>query len=331
MARQWPQIEPHFVSGEGHEFGEQSDAMLLLGSWPSANEMNMHWVHAIHRSAADAGCDVVLHGELGDSSISYHGLTRFPQLLARFDWLRLFRELGAYRDRRSWWRRLVSHAVMPLIPTTLRRRVDRLRGYYRSPFDAWSPLKPDAPSTHAALARAARAGHDWDHYSGRDARAARMDMIAAPCSEGPQLNLALRLLYGIERRDPFAYRPLWEFCARLPDDVFLRKGVDRRLARLLLRGRAPAQISEQTRIAIQSADMLGRMHRDKAKLLNDLDRLERIGAAKLFDVARMRNILTHCNGPKEDGEKDWLRVAALVPRGLSFLRFAQYVEGRNDG
>ncbi|MGQ7829931.1 asparagine synthase-related protein [Altererythrobacter sp. Z27] len=332
LAECYPALEPHFLTGEEAATGDTLDRMLLLGSWPVLNEMNAHWLHAIHRTAARSGCDVLLNGEFGDSGISYDGLAAFPQWLARGRWGQLLRELRAFDDGRPLWRRACAHAVMPCLPSALRRLIDRLRGQLASPFEKWSPLRAGHPQTLAALARAQAAGHDIHHFSFCSSGAARDAMIAAPLSEGPELSLALRLLYGIERRDPTAYRPLWELCARLPDELFLQGGVARTLARELLRGKVPEDVRRQKRVGIQSADMLGRIHRDRDRLLREFRLPAPAGsAAELLDFDRMARIAEASKGPQGDGERDWLRVAAMVPRGLALAHFVRHVEGRNDG
>lgn len=333
LAARYPALRPHFVTAAEAVTGAELDRMLLVGSWPSANEMNMHWVHAIHRQATRDGCDVMLHGELGDSGISYHGHTALPRWLARGRWHRLQRELAVFDDTRGPWRRALSQAAMPWLPVPLRKRIDRARGLLASPFDSWCPLAADHRETAAALARAQSSGHDPWFYSQRDPLRERAAMIAAPLSEGPELSLALRLLYGIERRDPTGYRPLWELCARMPDDIFLRDGTNRWLARELLRGSVDDDVRRQRRTGIQSADMLGRIERDREFLLASLRRFAAAGseAADMLDIPRMTGILERCNGPHADGERDWLKVATMVPRGFALARFVQHVEGRNHG
>ena len=157
--------------------------------------------------------------------------------------------------------------------------------------------------------------------------------IAGPISEGPELDLALRLLHGVERRAPLAYRPLWELCARLPDGMFLREGVDRHLVRDLIHGMVPEATRHQMQVGIQSADMLGRMHRDREFLLSQLDgALSKSDADGLIDFARVRTVLERSHGPtSSEGEKDWLKAATMVPRGLALAHFVRHVEQRNDG
>lgn len=332
LARHSPGLTPCFITGQELRYGEDLDALFTLGGWPPVNEMNMHWVHALHRQAARDGCDVMLHGELGDSSISYEGLTAYPSWLVQGRWQHLWRELAALADGSPFWRRFAALALLPVLPRGLRRLANRASARAGDAFARWCPLDPEQSLVREALHRAASEGHDVDFLPLRNARAARAAMIAQPVSQGPEIDLGLRLLHGIERRDPFAFRPLWEFCATLPDEIFVRCGERRWLARQLLRQRAPPGIAVEQRVAIQSADMLGRMQRDRARIVAEIEELRRNSrAGEVIALDRLAAIARNCNGPDGDGERDWLRVCAQLPRGLALARFVHHLEQLRHG
>ena len=332
LASQYRNLIPSFIEAMHAPIGGNAKDLLTLGCWPTANEMNMHWVHAIHEQAGKDGCDVMLHAELGDSSISYDAQTAFPNWLARGEWRRLAIELAAISDDRSFLRRAIALSLVPRLPNGIRQKLDELRELNRDDFERWSPLRANDPETLKALARANQEGHDIAFRTGSDSLAARAAMIAAPLSEGPELDLALRLLYGVSRRDPTAYLPLWEFCASLPDDVYLRGGVNRRLARLLLKDHVPEAIWSQERVGIQSADFRERLTKDAKNLLEELKLLEGSSEAlSLIDFDRIKTILCGYAHNKEDREKDWLKVTSVVPRGIALARFVRHVEQRDGG
>lgn len=332
LARHWPNLEPSFISGEELQFGAYSKELMQLGAWPTANEMNMHWVHAIHRQAAADGSDIMLHAELGDSSISYDALTAFPEWLVRGRWLKLAKELRLYRDDRPILKRSIALALLPWMPRRMRRTVDAWRGSAYVAFKRWSPLRAETRQTLLALSRAIADGHDIGFHDGTDSLDARQAMIAAPLSEGPELDLALRLLHGVSRRDPTAYRPLWEFCASLPDEIFIRDGKSRRLARDLLTGRAPDQIANQNRVGIQSADFRGRLKRDAPLLIKQVSEMRQDDSlSDVIDLDQIQSILESCGGPEELCEKDWLKLTSLVPRGIALARFIRHVDQQDDG
>ena len=332
LAQHWRTLDSSFVSGEELQIGAYSHELMQLGAWPTANEMNMHWVHAIHRQAASDGGDIMLHAELGDSSISYDALTAFPQWLVRGLWRKLSKELKLYRDDRPILKRGIALALLPWLPKGMRRTVEAWRGGANVGFERWSALRADTQQAKLALSRAVSDGHDFSFYGGTDSLEAREAMIAAPLSEGPELDLALQLLHGLSRRDPTAYLPLWEYCASLPDDVFIRDGKSRRLARELMTGRAPDQIVNQTRVGIQSADFRGRLERDAQALISEVSEMRQDARLNgIIDLDRIHHILERCLGPEELREKDWLKLASLVPRGIALARFIRHVERQDYG
>ncbi|RGP41513.1 Asparagine synthase (glutamine-hydrolyzing) [Altererythrobacter insulae] len=332
LAAQYGNLIPCFVQAMHAPIGGNAKDLLTLGCWPTANEMNMHWVHAIHDQAGKDGCDVMLHAELGDSSISYDAQTAYPNWLARGAWRRLATELAAVSDQRSFLRRAIALSLVPHLPDSIRQKLDDWRGLNKNDLERWSPLRTDEPETRKALARSKQEGHDIAFRNGADSLAARAAMIAAPLSEGPELDLALRLLYGVTRRDPTAYRPLWEFCASLPDDIYLSRGENRRLARLLLKDRVPEAIWAQERVGIQSADFRGRLRRDAEWLLEELQSSKgSCDTVSLIDFERIEAILVGYAQDAEDREKDWLKVTSVVPRGIALARFVRHVERRDGG
>jgi len=332
LAARYPRIEPHFVTGGTTVVDDRDDALATLAGWPVFNAMNMHWVHAIQREAAQAGCDALLIGDAGDAGLSYDGLTAYPNWLRHGRLTHLLRELRARDDGRSLWRKAVSLAVLPFAPVALRRAIDKLRGRYTAPFDSWCPLDPDSDPARRAMRVASQHGHDVDLYPFANAAAARASMVAGMVSDGAEIALGLRLLHGIETRDLTAFRPLFELCAGMPDGLFLRDGRTRWLARKLLDGRVPDEVAWGGETAIQSADFLGRAVLARDSLTQMIDRMDRARpAAQLIDLQRLRGYIAANEGPQSGGGRHWLRMTCAVPRGLALARFAQLVEGHNDG
>ncbi|WP_428027496.1 asparagine synthase-related protein [Altererythrobacter sp.] len=332
LAEQYPALEPHFVNAGEAAFGQDLDALMLLGSWPSFNEMNMHWVHAIHRRAANDGCDALFTGDFGDAAFSYDGMAAYPTWLRQRRWAHLLKELRASRDPRGFARRAVSLAVWPHVPFTWRRRIDEWRGVHISPFATWCPLDPRNEAVARAVERADDAGHDTGIYQSADAVASQASMIRSALSEGPELMLALRLLHGMPTREPLAFRPLFELCASMPVELFMRDGTSRWLARQVAATRIPRDVAECERVGVQSADFIGRLRRDGGGMLEMIERIApRSIASHLFDLQRVRSDIEDALDPSGTRPYRWLRYLCNVPRGLALARFVQFAEGRNDG
>lgn len=332
LGAMYPALDAAFVEARQERFAQDLDRLFTIGSWPSFNEMNMHWVHAIHRSARADGCDALFTGDYGDPGLSYDGLTGFSTWLRKGQFGRLWRELRAFDDPRSLPRRAASHAILPLLPVSVRERLDRRRGFAVSPFESWSPLDPRGANGRRSISRlCASRGSGW-RYRPASATASRADMLAPGQSEGPEIDLAMRLLHGVPTREPLAFRPLFEYVASLPDEMFLRQGTSRWLAREVVRGRVPDAVSDETRVAVQSSDFFDRLRRWSADMIGSIAAIPRGSIARqVIDLDRIARDLDDHRRGRDLRPYRWYRLASAAPRGIVLARFAQYVEGRNDG
>lgn len=331
LCAMYPQIRPTFVDGAHLQYGERLNALMLVSGWPIYNEMNAHWFHAALERAEADGVDVLLTGDAGNLGFSYDGLTGFPTWLAQGKWLRLIRELIAFRqDERPLWRKFVSRAVMPHMPFTLKQRLDRRRGWRHSPFASWSPLRADFAEQSGLMGLIGDDGfalYDYDLTSSREWR----HLLATQFGNGgSEILLGFKLLYGLTIRDVHSYAPLLELCAGIPDEQYLRGGQDRWLGRRVLAGRVPDRVWQERRIGRQAADWPVRMQRDRDMILRELGSLardERI--ARVFDFPRLIKSLEDWDGEDRPERRDAARIVSAVTRGLSTARFIRFAEGRN--
>ena len=332
LAAVYPALEPTFVSAGDRTFGEGLDALLLLGSWPTYNEMNMHWVHEIYRQAGRVGARVIFNADMGDAGVSFDGYSALAEWAVRGDWGRFLREIGSLQDGRSFLRKAGSLGLKPHVPATLQDRTDRFRGHYTSPFESWCPLDPRHPAVAGALKRAAATGRSASIHPPSSVASAREQMIAPTVSEGAEFNQAMRLLHGVETRDLTAFRPLFELVVSLPPHYFLRDGETRWLARRIAEGRVPSSVSTSQSTGIQSADFPDRIARDAAKVRDYVAQdVPRGSAAELIDRARITGYLDRHVAGSGVGSHRWQKLVCALPRGAALARFAQHVEGFNVG
>lgn len=334
LAAMYPSLRSHLVDAAGLSFDHQLDAMFMLTGGAPRNATNMHWIHEVLRQARSAGCDVMLGGAFGNASFSFDGLGYLPQLLMRGRLGTLRRELGpvAQRLRVSLPRAFASHAVMPLLPDSLYRKVMRWRhGIVPNSDLTWSPINPAYAAEMRVFERATEMGEDPLMRTYPSTRANRIAMLSGASHESGDLNAAFEALWNIPSRDPTAYRPLVEFCLGIPDDQYVRNGTDRWLARRMFAGRLPAMVLDERRRGLQAADWHLRLSRQREDLLAEIERLEADPAmAYRLDLPRLRATLEAW--PSETPVDDPQLVAAMqwaVSRGLTGARYVRYFEGRN--
>ncbi|MBA4164158.1 MAG: hypothetical protein C0510_05945 [Erythrobacter sp.] len=332
LAAMNPQIEPHFISGEQHRFGDQLEKMAMLSGWPVRNESNMHWIHEAYAGAGAMGCDVLFFGGAGNTGLSYDGLTGYPTWLRRGQWLRLARELGASADPRPLWRRAISLALMPNLPLSLRRSIDNIRGLKPSPFTSWCPMAEHFARSSGALQRARAAQFDPYFYPSPNSREWRARVLDDLFSESAEIELGLRLLHGVGYRDPTLYRPLLELCIGIGDEQYLRGGTDRWLARRLLKGRVPEMVRLECRAGRQAADWALRMAAERDALTAELEGMRADPwLAERFDLERLTSDFRAWPGTDGPAARYPLKIGAAVASAISTARFVRYASGRNVG
>lgn len=333
LCAMYPQIRPTFVDGASIRFGERLQSSMLLSGWPVYNEMNGHWGHAALEQAVEAGVDVMLVGDLGNASFSYDGLTGFPTWLANGNWLHLLRELKAYQyDERPVWRKFLSLAVMPHLPLSLRMAIDAKRGWRTAPFETWCPMREDFGRESGAIQRAVRDGHDLDGYDIASARVWREDVVTGMLAGAPEISLGFTLLYGIPMRDPTAFQPLLELCGGIGDEQYLRGGMDRWLARRLLKDRVPEMVWSERRAGLQSSDWPMRFARERDDFLAELHAMkDDARMADVFDLPRLIEDLQGWDGQDIPERRDSAKINSGISRAISTARFVKFVEGRNVG
>lgn len=332
LVSMYPQIEVEFLDcPDGSVFAGMTEE-TALGGWPVHNQFVAYWGHESYRRAAARGCDALLTGGMGNPGFSYHGLTGFPTWLRTGRWRRLISEAAASPDPRPTWRKGAAMALRPYFPRAFRLWRDARRGRPADPFASWCPLRENFVHVEGGLARAIAACADPTMPAARSAREWRRDVILNSQVESPELQTATALQYGVEYRDPTAYRPLLDFCIGIPDEQYLRGGQTRWLARRLLAGRVPEMVRTETRTGWQSTDWPVRIARERSAIRGQLASFAadpRI--ARVFDFDRLIAALDAWPGADAPHQDYRHTVHLAVSRAVSTAHFIRFAEGRNVG
>lgn len=97
---------------------------LYLHDEPVHASGSQYWLWAIKEEARKQGIGVLLTGQGGNATISWHGGGYLPQLAATLHWITLWKELRARKRQRnsSWTRQIFSQIVKPLLPLSLKKK-----------------------------------------------------------------------------------------------------------------------------------------------------------------------------------------------------------------
>lgn len=330
FCRRNPRLRPHFHGDTKRHFDDDLTAMFhAIGAAPQGL-VNLGAYHGMWRDARADGCDRVLLGEFGNMTVSDDGSWAYADLLTRLRWRELLDALRqAPPDGRSLPRRFAALALMPFLPDRLWHWQRKVRGVGNLYIDA-SPLKASYAAKSGALARSAAAGLPNPRFPLRDRLAMIREVHDNAWGEFSDVYHGFEQIYGLEQRDPTAYRPLFEFCAGLPAEMVLHGGQNRYLARELLKG----HMDEGDRLSplkgSHNADWHERMAPRRADIRRELDQLSADPAmAAMFDFDRLIGALDDWKDLPDMTPAQAFTCSAAVPRALLFARFIRHVDGRN--
>ncbi|HVH48561.1 MAG TPA: asparagine synthase-related protein [Sphingomicrobium sp.] len=332
FAAMHPRLDPHFTANEGYEHDHRWDDFFhLMGGAPSGLS-NLYVFHGLFAGAAREGCDVLLVSDWGNNAFSDKGYWGFVEYFLTGRWRQLWRALRNFpvQDRSMLWR-FVAQCIMPLLPARLWRGTRGLLfGRSGSMLELMQPLRREYREASGANRRLRKAGLVFERYEPWNARHARQLLFQNDDGEAAEIYQAFEQMYGVAQRDPFAYRPLVEYCWGLPTKMFMRDGSTRWLAKELAKGIMPEAQRQNRLNGRWDADWhlrIGRRRADYLATLEQIERDERLG--QMIDVPRLRKVLEDWPDSTDVQIRAYSTREFAVPRALLTARFIKYVEGRN--
>lgn len=322
FAAMHPRIDPHFCDNAGIAHDHGWSRMFHAMDGAPSGLCNMYLMHGVWSAARGQGCDRLLLADWGNVTFSAPGDWGFVEYLLTGRWRQLARALRAHPfDSRPLLRRFVSLSLIPLLPDSIwRRLMRRLHPSQSAPLDLISPLRRGIANDRAS-----------SRFQPRSRRHALALLFANADSETSETLQAFEQIYGVEQRDPLAYRPWVEFCLGLPTDMFLRDGEPRWLARQLARGRLPEEQRLNPLDGRWDSDWHLRIGRQRSEWLRELDRIAADPElAAMIDAPRLRAALSDYPESTVTDPEQWMPLEMAVPRAILAARFFRFAEGRND-
>jgi asparagine synthase (glutamine-hydrolysing) len=319
-------IVPHFIMQSADPIPEKITELVrstsLLGT-----TMNSLWGFDMYAAVRSAGHNVMLGGEGGNNTMSYNGYGLFTELLLTGRWLKLFAEIRSSGYR--WRRHLRQMVFRPLVPIPLFRKYKQWRRGQNPPWHDYSFMRPEFAAQTQVIDRAARDGEPFDTPALRDSRLGRIHEFRIYCESADWFTM-VRARFGIDMRFPAFDRRLVEFCIGIPEDQYLRKGIDRWLIRRAMEGRLPDIVRNKTKFGTQAADWYPRLTRQLSLIVDEVKRLaENREVASILDMQRLNAILS--NWPDRQPPEYTLEETHMlsVPEALHAAYFIESVTGAN--
>ena len=333
FAAMHPRMKPHFTDNPGGGFDTGERELFVAMSGSPSHLINYQAYHGIWRMARDAGCDLLLHGELGNGCYSMDGSWSYREDLVRGHWIELYQTLRDRRgDPRPVWRKLAALSILPMLPAPLAAAARRLVHPGRGAVQDWnSVLRRDAVEQHALIERqGADAGFRARHQFA--SRAEYLEATYHGCDiEGQEIWQGFEQLYGLRQRDVAAYRPLIEFCAGLPTRQFVSGGQQRWLAKRMAQGKMPEAQRLNPRYGRFQVDWHARITPRIGELAAEARRLEdHPWLGEVIDVDRVCRLLEDWPAQTPWDPEELYPRQGSIPRAIQAARFVNFVEGRND-
>lgn len=325
-----PRLKPHYLDNADRTFDDRLNELFLAIGGAPQGLANLDVYHSLWEAARSDGCDRVLLGEFGNITASSDAQWAYSEYLLTLRWRQLYLALrDAPEDGRSFLRRLFALAVFPFLPDSLWRWQREVRGVANLYHQACA-LRPEYAEQSGAWARSRGANLPNPRFPLRDRLAPMREVHTNAWGEFSDIYAGFTRIYGMDQRDPTAYRPFFEFCAGLPSDTFLQGGQDRWLAREMLRGQMPEAARLEKRTGRHNADWHAKLTRQREALLREVDALARVPRlAEIFDLEKVRAALEDWPESGDIADEERMAREVVVPRAIIMARFVNYVEGRN--
>jgi asparagine synthase (glutamine-hydrolysing) len=321
-------INPHFVPPSKTPILDQIAEEIRVGGVPSGGILNGLWVMDIYAAARSLGHNVMLCGELGNTTMSYDGRGLFAELARRGRWLRLFREIASSGYR--WRLMLRHHTISPFIPLPIFRRYQQWGRGGNPPWHAHCAIRAEFAARIGIIDRAARDLLPFDTPIPSVTKLLRIhDLHAVTCEMGDWYG-KIRAHFGIDTRPPTLDRRLAEFCIGVPEEQFLRSGRQRWLIRRAMQGRLPDPVLYGTKRGAQASDWFSRLTRERKQIAEELKRLTgNPEVSSIVDLPRLIEVLDHWPDQEPEIFTGPQRLLMWIPQALGAAKFIENVTGTN--
>ncbi len=303
-------LEPHWIETDPAHY-------FAAGGMPIRNASNLGWLVPGLEMIAAEDITVLLNGEGGNGAWSWNGLRVLNKLFRQGRWISLARELhltGRHRPYGMNWKSLLrSEVLQHLKPTVIKHR-----GHSSEEWAGYSAINPEFAREIDLVDRCHQDGNNLLRRNPADGLDQRVYMLGRIGRRG-EAEAVQRALTGVEARAPLLDIRLLEFCLSIPQEQFLKDGIPRRLTRSALADRLPPLVLENRLLGKQNPEIMQRMGRGRANLIDELEELKQIPlAARCLDLPRLVTIV-----------RDWpddMQVTLALPCALNVGRFLRWAE-----
>lgn len=327
VAALYPNIDHVLVRTHGRSPMENLARAQFLCDRPATNPCNQVWIDAIADEAKQRGAKMMFWGAMGNMTLSWTGQDALPRLFRAGRWIELARMWPALRRGGMRLRGFAMQCAAPMMPLWLWRLAHRFGGQELD-IETYSAIRRRVFDAERLEEKAASRGLDIHYRDLSDGPALRRLMLTR--FDVGSFYKGMLGGWGIDMRDPFSDRRLFEFALAVPARQYILGGEQRSLGRRVLRDRLPPDVLDEPRKGYQAADWFVGMTRARDEIRTELDRLAECGeTAALIDVERLRASLDDWPTDGWETQETVSRYRLAMWRGISVGQFVRTALGSN--
>jgi asparagine synthase (glutamine-hydrolysing) len=321
--RHMPHLDVRYVTREGLDiFTGMEKAFLATGNRHSPNG---YTTRAMFAEMAGAGARIVMDGHGGDYTVNPRGRNFLVRLLRKGQFRRLGSEFTAMRRhlRQSVKQTFVRNVLLQLVPASWMQVWSRRR----NGLVLFGPTMPLSRQVIEGRSKSARS-----RFARRigDSQRVGMERVLRRVQNAPAVGYSVpAAVHGLEFTQPFHDKRVVEFGLAIPEELCVKNGKTRYLARAALGDLYPPEYQERPPGNDDILpDFLTMAKRIEPRVLAEIDRMEKAGKlSKYFDFPRVRAMLTrrtleqHASGNEYDTQQAMLTFMAA--------RYIEWFRGDN--
>jgi asparagine synthase (glutamine-hydrolysing) len=318
--RHMPHLDVRYVTRDGLDIFTFMEQGFLATD--NRHSPNRYVTHALFAEIAGAGARVVMDGHGGDYTVNPRGQNFLIRLLRKGQIRRFVAEFTAMRRhlRQSVKQTLVRNVLLQLVPASWMQVWTR----HRSGLALFGPTLPVSRQVIAGRSKHARSRFQWK--SGDSQRVGMERALRSQQNAPAQAFSMSGAAHGLEFTQPFHDKRVVEFGLAIPEELYVKHGKTRYLARAALKDLYPPEYRDRPPGNDDlGPDFLMMAKRVEPRVLAEIDRMEKAGKlSKYFDFPRMRAMLTrrtieqHASGNEYDTRQAML--AFLAARYVEWFR-----------
>ncbi|QGQ47213.1 lasso peptide isopeptide bond-forming cyclase [Metabacillus sediminilitoris] len=252
-------INDHYLDfGDRNSYSE-IDSLLEVLEMPYKYFENSFWLKGMFEEAKEKDVGVLLNGDRGNFTISWgSALNYYAILLKKFKWFRLFQELDLYSEK-------IGGARLGLIPVIARVGfpiIDKIIPQGK-PYRLPTIINPEFAEKSGVYKKLKKFGiqeNGWYPKSNLYNERKRHFEDIFQWNASNTLAAKLSLHYSISKRDPTNDIRVIRYCLSLPEDQYVKNGLDRALIRRATENLLPDNVRLNQRArGVQGVDWIYRM------------------------------------------------------------------------